>query len=62
MTEIRLPDGSIRSFEQSVSVMEVAMAIGPGLARAAIAGKVNGKLVDVDSLIVTRVHICWPRQ
>ena len=52
MTEIRLPDGSIRSFEQSVSVMEVAMAIGPGLARAAIAGKVNGKLVDVDSLIV----------
>ena len=52
MTEIRLPDGSIRSFEQSVSVMEVAMAIGPGLARAAIAGKVNGKLVDVDNLIV----------
>jgi len=52
VTEIRLPDGSIRSFEQSVSVMEVAMAIGPGLARAAIAGKVNGKLVDVDSLIV----------
>lgn len=52
MTEIRLPDGSVRSFEQSVSVMEVAMAIGPGLARAAIAGKVNGKLVDVDSLIV----------
>ncbi|GKS69378.1 threonyl-tRNA synthetase [Nitrosomonas sp. PY1] len=51
MTEIRLPDGSVRSFEQSVSVMEVAMAIGPGLARAAIAGKVNGKLVDVDSLI-----------
>ncbi len=52
MTEIRLPDGSIRSFEKSVSVMEVAMAIGPGLARVAIAGKVNGKLVDVDSLIV----------
>ena len=52
VTEIRLPDGSIRSFEESVSVMEVAMAIGPGLARAAIAGKVNGKLVDVDSLIV----------
>lgn len=51
VTEIRLPDGSVRSFEQSVSVMEVAMAIGPGLARAAIAGKVNGKLVDVDSLI-----------
>ena len=47
MTVVRLPDGSKRSFEQSISVMDVAASIGPGLARAAIAGKINGKLVDV---------------
>lgn len=52
MTVVRLPDGSKRSFEQSVSVIDVAVAIGPGLARAAIAGKVNGKLVDVNSPIM----------
>lgn len=49
MTVVRLPDGSTRVFEQPVSVMDVALTIGPGLARAAIAGKVNGKLVDVSS-------------
>lgn len=49
MTVVRLPDGSMRVFEQPVSVIDVALAIGPGLARAAIAGKVNGKLVDVSS-------------
>lgn len=48
MTVIRLPDGSEREFEQPVTVFDVASSIGPGLARAAIAGKVNGKLVDVD--------------
>ena len=45
MTVVRLPDGSERVFDQPVSVLDVASAIGPGLARAAIAGKVNGKLV-----------------
>jgi len=48
---IRLPDGSERVFEQPVTVMEVATLIGSGLARAAIAGKVNGKLIDLDRLI-----------
>jgi len=43
---IRLPDGSQRSFPHPVTVAEVAQAIGPGLARAALAGKVNGRLVD----------------
>lgn len=52
MTVVCLPDGSKRSFEQSVSVIDVAAAIGPGLARAAIAGKVNGKLVDANSPIL----------
>ncbi|MBS0456752.1 MAG: threonine--tRNA ligase [Proteobacteria bacterium] len=46
MIQITLPDGSRRPFEHSVSVGEVAASIGPGLAKAAIAGKVDGKLVD----------------
>ena len=46
MIAITLPDGSLREFEQPVSVADVAMSIGPGLAKAALAGKVGGKLVD----------------
>ena len=46
MPNIRLPDGSQKSFPGPVTVAEVAQSIGPGLARAALAGKVNGKLVD----------------
>jgi threonyl-tRNA synthetase len=44
---IRLPDGSSKSFPAPVTVAEIAAAIGAGLARAALAGKVDGKLVDV---------------
>lgn len=51
MTVIRLPDGSERIFEQPVTVIDVVASIGPGLARAALAGRVNGKLVDLDRLI-----------
>lgn len=46
MIAITLPDGSRREFEQPVSVAEVAASIGAGLAKAALAGKVDGKLVD----------------
>jgi threonyl-tRNA synthetase len=46
MVQITLPDGSQRPFEHSVTVAEVAASIGPGLAKAALAGKVDGKLVD----------------
>jgi threonyl-tRNA synthetase len=46
MVRITLPDGSHREFESPVTVAEVAAVIGPGLARAAIAGKVDGRLVD----------------
>ena len=46
MINITLPDGSQRPFEHPVSVAEVAGSIGPGLAKAALAGKVDGKLVD----------------
>ena len=46
MIKITLPDGSQRPFEHPVSVADVAASIGPGLAKAALAGKVDGKLVD----------------
>jgi threonyl-tRNA synthetase len=46
MPNITLPDGSVRSFDAPVTVAEVAASIGAGLARAALAGKVDGKLVD----------------
>lgn len=51
MPVIRLPDGSERSFDAPVTVAEVAASIGAGLARAALAGKVNGNLVDTSYLI-----------
>ncbi|WP_025040484.1 threonine--tRNA ligase [Nitrosospira briensis] len=53
MTVIRLPDGSERRYEHPVTVGDVAASIGAGLARAALAGKVNGKLVDISSAIET---------
>ncbi|HET7775095.1 MAG TPA: threonine--tRNA ligase, partial [Azospira sp.] len=51
MPNITLPDGSIRSFDAPVTVAEVAASIGAGLARAALAGKVDGKLVDTSHLM-----------
>ena len=51
MIVVRLPDGSERKFEQPVTVMEVAASIGAGLMRAALAGKVNGKLMDTSHRI-----------
>ena len=51
MPTITLPDGSQRSFDHPVSVAEVAASIGAGLAKATVAGKVNGKLVDACDLI-----------
>jgi len=51
MPDIRLPDGSVRQFDAPVSVAAVAAAIGPGLAKAALAGKVDGKLVDTAHVI-----------
>lgn len=51
MISITLPDGSQRQFEQATSVAQIAATIGAGLAKAALAGKVNGKLVDTSYLI-----------
>ncbi|HVE50704.1 MAG TPA: threonine--tRNA ligase [Casimicrobiaceae bacterium] len=51
MPAIRLPDGAIRNFDAPVSVAQVAASIGPGLAKAALAGKVDGKIVDTSQVI-----------
>ena len=51
MISIRLPDGSQRQFESAVTVAQVAASIGTGLAKAALAGRVDGKLVDTSHLI-----------
>ena len=51
MPAIRLPDGSVRQFENPVSVHDVAASIGAGLARAALAGRVDGALVDTSFVI-----------
>lgn len=51
MPDIKLPDGSIRSFPEPVSVAQVAASIGAGLAKAALAGKVDGTVVDTSFVI-----------
>src|SRR5450756_1000179 len=51
MIQITLPDGSKREFSQPVTVAEVAASIGAGLAKAALAGKIDGKVVDTSYLI-----------
>lgn len=53
MTVVHLPDGTDKVFENPVTVGEVAESIGPGLARAALAGKLNGRLVDLSEQIDT---------
>jgi len=51
MPNITLPDGSIKRFDAPVSVADVAASIGPGLAKAALAGSVDGKVVDTSHRI-----------
>ncbi|KAF1704920.1 threonine--tRNA ligase [Pseudoxanthomonas suwonensis] len=51
MITITLPDGSQRQFEGPVTVMQVAQSIGAGLAKATVAGQVDGKLVDASDVI-----------
>jgi threonyl-tRNA synthetase len=57
MPIITLPDGSRREFPQPVSVAELAASIGPGLAKAALAGKVDGRLVDTSHRIVADAQV-----
>jgi len=51
MLTVSLPDGSRREYPQPVSVAEIAESIGPGLAKAALAGKVDGQLVDTSHVL-----------
>ena len=51
MPKIRLPDGTVKPFDGPVTVAELAAAVGPGLAKAALAGKVDGKVVDTSHVI-----------
>ena len=51
MPVITLPDGSQKQFDEAVSIADIAMAIGPGLAKAALAGRVDGRLVDTAHII-----------
>jgi len=51
MVSVRLPDGSVRQFDHPVTVAEVAASIGPGLAKAALGGKIDGRDVDTSTLI-----------
>ena len=57
MVQITLPDGSQRDFPGPVSVAEVALSIGAGLAKAALAGKVDGKVVDTSYCIGTNANL-----
>ena len=57
MLKVTLPDGSIREYEQSLTVFDVANSIGAGLAKAALAGKINGDLVDTSFLIEDDVKL-----
>ena len=51
MPVVTLPDGSNRRYDNPVTIAEVAADIGPGLAKAALAGKVDGQLVDTSFTI-----------
>jgi threonyl-tRNA synthetase len=51
MVNITLPDGSVRQFDKPVTVGEIAASIGPGLAKAALGGKLDGKLVDTSESV-----------
>ncbi|HAF55879.1 MAG TPA: threonine--tRNA ligase, partial [Thauera sp.] len=57
MPNITLPDGSVRSFDHPVTVAEVAASIGAGLAKAALAGRVGDRLVDLSHRLETDAEL-----
>lgn len=64
MIQITLPDGSLREYDQPLTVHEIAASIGPGLASAVVAGRVNGVMVDCEFLVEAdaRVSIVTPQE
>ena len=63
MVAITLPDGSVKEFDGATTVMQVAESIGPGLAKATVAGRVDGKLVDASDPIThdAKIEIVTPK-
>jgi threonyl-tRNA synthetase len=61
--QVTLPDGSVRAFPKGATVRDIAAAIGPGLLKAALAGKVDGKVVDLSRSVESdaRVEIVTPK-
>ena len=57
MPKVTLPDGTLKSFDKALTVADVASSIGSGLAKAALAGEINGKLVDTSFLIENNVDL-----
>ena len=57
MLQIKLPDGSERAYENPLSVAEIAESIGPGLAKAALAGRVDGELVDTSFVVENNAEV-----
>jgi threonyl-tRNA synthetase len=51
MIKITLPDNSTKSFEKPISIEDLAKSIGPGLAKATVAGKIDGNLIDAVDLL-----------
>ena len=57
MLQITLPDGSKRDYENPVSIAEIAESIGPGLAKAALAGRIDGALVDTSHVVAKNAEV-----
>ena len=57
MPEITLPDKSKRKFENPLSIEDIASDIGPGLAKATVAGKIDGVLVDASEIVTKDAEI-----
>lgn len=57
MPSVFLPDGAVRQFAEPVSVLQVAQAIGPGLAKAALAGRTEGRLIDLREMLTEDVAL-----
>ncbi len=57
MTNVKLPDGSVRELAEGASAADLAMAIGPGLAKAAVAARVNGNIVDLSRVLPDNAEV-----
>ncbi|MEG0472314.1 MAG: TGS domain-containing protein, partial [Solibacillus sp.] len=56
MIQLTFPDGNVKAFEKGSSTLDVAGSISPGLKKSALAGKVNGTLVDAKTPIEEDAH------